>query len=104
MAENAIEKVREAELNADEALNQANRKAQEIVDEAQKKAKHLQITAEDEAEDAANRQIGNAQQASRATLDEDAKALTGELQALEQLAIKNRPVAVQKILDFLTQS
>lgn len=101
LAENAIDRVREAEVKADEALRAATQQAAQAVDNARTQAAELTAKAEDDAKQQAAGKVSAAHEESRKALQAAEAALQGEMDTLRAKAREAQPQAVEKILAAL---
>lgn len=101
MADNSIDHVREAELEAEETAHKADRDAAQIVDDAQQKAVKMVIDAEDEARARAAEKVAAAHAVSQQQLEAARDNLSGEMDELTAKARSHQEEAVKEILKAL---
>lgn len=101
MAENTIERVRQAEVDAEAKTRDAAQEAGRILDEARTEAKAMLNRAEDSAADKAAAEVAAAHESSKGMLEAYMEALSGDMEGLVASAREKQPEAIKKLLGML---
>jgi vacuolar-type H+-ATPase subunit H len=97
----AIDKIREAELEAGVLLSRASQQAEEILRDARSQAEAADRAARQAAEGVVALRLDQAERQVEHLKAEAREALEGELMALNAQALERRTAAVEKILRLI---